>query len=67
MTANVGRWTPRGWVKDRERSPAIDAGDPASTYRGEPEPSGQRINLGRYGGTAEASLSRSGGLQLVVR
>lgn len=67
LRSRTGRWTPSGCVKDRERSPAIDAGDPASTYRGEPEPNGQRINLRRYGGTAEASLSRSGGLQLVVR
>jgi len=35
-------------------SKAIDAGDPDYSYALEPSPNGGRINLGRYGGTAEA-------------
>lgn len=35
-------------------SRAIDAGDPAYSCALEPTPNGGRINLGRYGGTAEA-------------
>jgi hypothetical protein len=36
-------------------SPAIDAGDPASDYSNEPEPNGDRINMGAYGNTTEAT------------
>ena len=38
-------------------SPCIDAGDPASDYSSEPEPNGGRINMGTYGGTAEAATN----------
>jgi hypothetical protein len=38
-------------------SPAIDAGDPAAAYDAEPEPNGERINLGHTGNTPEAALS----------
>jgi hypothetical protein len=41
-------------------SPCIDAGDPASPIGQEPFPNGGRINMGAYGGTAEASLSNPG-------
>lgn len=37
-------------------SPAIDAGDPQADYSNEPENNGNRINLGAYGNTAEASI-----------
>lgn len=40
-------------------SPAIDAGDPTDDYSLEPEPNGGRINLGVFGGTANAELSWS--------
>ncbi|UCG58297.1 MAG: PASTA domain-containing protein, partial [Phycisphaerales bacterium] len=36
-------------------SPCIDAGDPASSYSEEPEPDGDRINMGRWGNTSEAT------------
>jgi beta propeller repeat protein len=54
------------WVSDDVTSPVIDAGDPASVLFDEPltapqDPGGpiinQRINMGAYGGTAEASLA----------
>jgi hypothetical protein len=38
-------------------SPCIDAGDPAFDYHLEPEPNGQRINMGAYGGTPYAEKS----------
>ena len=41
-------------------SPAIDAGDPGSAYANEPDPNGERVNLGAYGNTAEASCSVAG-------
>jgi len=57
------------WVSDAATSPCIDAGDPTSELLDEPltsptDPSGaninERINMGAYGGTAEASLMRIG-------
>ena len=51
----LGRYTPQGWTSDGESSPLLDAGDPASGYADEPAPNGGRVNIGRYGGTAEAS------------
>lgn len=57
-----GRYDPWGdWVKDSEYSPCIDAGDPhpqgdpQNPVGAEPLPNGKRINMGAYGGTAEAS------------
>jgi hypothetical protein len=45
------------WYPDISHSPCIDAGDPTSNYMNEPEPNGERINIGVYGNTIEASLS----------
>ena len=39
-------------------SPCIDAGNPDSEFTLESEPNGQRINMGAYGGTPQASLSQ---------
>jgi hypothetical protein len=36
-------------------SPAIDAGDPTSDYSNEPFPNGNRIDMGAYGNTTEAT------------
>jgi len=54
-----GRFDPdsKTWVKDGIDSPCIDTGDPNSDYRVEPNPNGACINIGAYGGTAEASKS----------
>jgi parallel beta-helix repeat protein len=54
--ANEGRWT-----IDEVTSPCIDAGDPMMSIGYEPFPNGGRINMGAYGGTAEASKSYFGG------
>jgi len=48
-------------------SPAIDRGDRRSAYAREPAPNGSRINLGAYGNTPYASMSRLTGLTLIVR
>ncbi|MFC1613830.1 right-handed parallel beta-helix repeat-containing protein, partial [Gemmatimonadota bacterium] len=40
-------------------SPAIDAGDPESDYSNEPLSNGERINLGAYGNTGEATAGIS--------
>lgn len=36
-------------------SPCIDAGDPASDYSLEPEPNGNRVDMGSFGNTPEAT------------
>jgi predicted outer membrane repeat protein len=53
--ANEGRWT-----KDELTSPCIDAGDMSSAIGFEPFPNGGVVNMGAYGGTAEASKSYFG-------
>ena len=59
MKSEAGRWDPQGgtWVQDDVTSPCIDAADPISPFALEPLPNGDRINMGAYGGTAEASKS----------
>jgi hypothetical protein len=61
LQSQTGRWDPvvRAWVQDSVNSPAIDAGDPAGPIGEEPAPNGGIINMGVYGGTNEASKSRS--------
>jgi len=63
LKSQAGRWEPGGgtWVIDDVTSPCIDAGDPNSPVGDEPQPNGGRINMGAYGGTAEASKSYPGG------
>ena len=59
LKSEVGRWQSgvQDWVSDAVTSPCIDAGDPDSDWTAETWPHGQRINLGVYGGTWQASLS----------
>lgn len=61
LLSTAGRWLPHEdtWQVDGISSPCIDRGDPGSALRGEIEPHGDRINLGVYGGTCEASLSEN--------
>jgi len=47
------------WVTDDVTSPCIDAGEPNSDWTEELWPHGERINMGAYGGTAQASMSLS--------
>jgi hypothetical protein len=62
LKSQAGRWNANSasWVKDDVTSPCIDAGDPASPIGLEPFPNGGIINMGAYGGTAEASKSYFG-------
>jgi hypothetical protein len=59
LKSQAGRWDPHSqtWVKDDATSPCIDPGDPNSPVGEEPFPNGGRINMGAYGGTADASMS----------
>jgi hypothetical protein len=60
LQSQYGRWNGTAWVNDAATSPCIDAGDPSSAYPNEPEDNGNRINMGAYGNTKEASKSQGG-------
>jgi hypothetical protein len=62
VASEAGRWDANTglWVRDDVSSPCVDAGDPACAIGAEPAPNGGLINVGAYGGTAQASKSRSG-------
>jgi hypothetical protein len=73
LKSTVGRWHPvsNTWVTDSVDSPCIDAGTGVVVddlngafsslvdWRGELWPHGKQINIGTYGGTAQASLSHA--------
>ncbi len=46
----------------RYESALIDSGDPTSDFSNEPEPNGDRINIGRYGNTSEATITTTPGV-----
>jgi len=62
LKSQAGRWDPKSqrWVQDTVTSPCIDAGDATTPVGLEPLPNGGIINMGAYGGTAEASKSYAG-------
>ena len=62
LKSQAGRWEPnsQNWVHDGVTSPCIDAGDIDSPVGLETFPNGGRINMGAFGGTAEASKSYFG-------
>ncbi|MBN1268376.1 MAG: hypothetical protein JXB04_02220, partial [Kiritimatiellae bacterium] len=49
------------FVVDASHSPCIDVGAPVSAYTNESAPNGNRINIGAYGNTREASKSLTNG------
>ncbi|MGE5296018.1 MAG: leucine-rich repeat domain-containing protein [Solirubrobacterales bacterium] len=61
LKSQEGRWdsVARVWVADAVTSPCIDAGTPSEPVEYEPAPNGNRIDMGVYGGTNEASKSFS--------
>ncbi len=62
LKSQSGHWDSETetWICDDATSPCIDAGDPNSPIMHEPFPNGGVINMGAYGGTAEASKSYFG-------
>ena len=62
LQSQAGHWSPNSetWIQDNITSPCIDAGDPNTPVGLEPSPNGDRINMGAYGGTVEASKSHFG-------
>jgi hypothetical protein len=61
LRSQAGRWLAgsQTWVQDILTSPCIDAGNPDSDWTAELPPNGERINIGAYGGTSQASMSFS--------
>jgi hypothetical protein len=61
LKSESGRWNPNNliWVVDDITSPCIDTGYPDLDWTKELWPHGKRINIGAYGGTAQASMSLS--------
>ena len=61
LSSRGGRYDPNTglWVRDLAQSPCIDAGDPGDAVGQEPNPHGDCINMGAYGGTWQASKSVS--------
>jgi predicted outer membrane repeat protein len=61
LKSQAGRWDPNSqiWILDEVTSPCVDAGDPNSDLAVELWPHGERINMGAYGGTSQASRSLS--------
>ena len=57
LKSTAGHWNALDpvWILDEISSPCIDAGDPNDPVGDEPLGNGDIINMGAYGGTAEAS------------
>src|SRR3990172_12763391 len=62
LKSQAGRWDPNSqtWIIDANTTPCIDAGNPMTPIGCEPFPNGGIVNMGAYGGTAEASKSYFG-------
>lgn len=62
LMSQAGHWDreTEAWLRDEVTSACIDAGDPNAPLGAEPFPNGAIVNLGAYGGTAEASKSYFG-------
>ncbi len=62
LKSQAERWDTisESWVVDDVTSPCIDTGDKDSPVAFEPFPNGGIVNMGAYGGTAQASKSPSG-------
>gem|GEM_PF-3025405 len=64
LSSKVGRWDPDdpsnvdGWVTDSSDSPCLDWGDHSMPVN-EPDPNGFHVNMGAYGNTPEASMSKN--------
>lgn len=62
LESQAGRWDSKSktWLQDGVTSPCIDAGDLNTPVGLELFPNGGRVNIGAYGGTAQASKSYFG-------
>jgi hypothetical protein len=58
LQSTHGHRTPDGYVTDEVDSPALAAGDPAGNTDDNPARAGDRTEMGAYGNSGEASLTR---------
>lgn len=65
LQSTGGSWHFGAWTPDAEDSPCVDAGHPDDDYSVEPEDNGDRINIGCYGNTAQASKKRLSPITIV--
>ncbi len=57
LRSTKGRFSEGEWFYDGSDSPGLNRGDPGNDYSNEPSPDGERINIGAYGNTHQASRS----------
>ncbi len=57
VKSQASRWDGSGYVNDAVTSPTIDGGHPQDAFDNETAPNGNRVNLGAWGNTAQASRS----------
>jgi len=67
LKSQYGRWTALGWRADTTQSPCVDAGNPNASYSLEPKPNGNRVNMGAYGNSAQASKTPPIGPVFITR
>ena len=65
LMSTHGSYHGGAWGIDGQDSPGIDAGSLADSFANETSPNGDRINLGAYGNTAEASRSPASYIQVL--
>jgi hypothetical protein len=58
LRSTNGHFTPSGYVEDAEDSPALASGDPSAPAGDNPDRAGERVEMGAYGNSDEASYVR---------
>jgi hypothetical protein len=58
LQSEFGHWTPGGYVRDAASSPALARGTPGSPADKQSERAGERVELGAYGNSPQASYVR---------
>ncbi len=66
LQSTAGSWHGGAWTPDAADSPCIDAGNPADLWLAETSSHGSRINLGAFGGSAQASRTPTGRVLTLV-
>ncbi len=65
LLSTRGRFAEGRWLFDGLNSPGLNQGDPDNDYANELNPNGNRVNLGAYGNTPQASRSSMRSLAIV--
>ncbi|MDP8234811.1 MAG: right-handed parallel beta-helix repeat-containing protein, partial [Candidatus Erginobacter occultus] len=65
LQSTMGRFSDGKWNFDGDDSPGLNRGDPDDDYANELPPNGDRINIGAFGDTPEASRSSLSSLAVI--